>query len=111
MTAGDEWGGDPSVRAMRGVFARMESGQKTLLQRLGISPRDSRLRLCREDARDLFERAFSRLAPGRRQTEEDAAALYIHCIIKALKQHGLPIPAGAIREDDPLKRWVGEAIK
>jgi len=87
----------------------MESAQKTLLDRFGISPRDSRLRVCREDARDLFERAFSRLAPGRRQTEEDAGALYVHCLIEALKQHGLPVPA--IREDDPLERWVGEAMK
>jgi len=107
----DEWGRDPSVRAMRGVFARMESGQKTLLERLGISPRDSRLRACREDARDLFARAFSRFPAGRRQNEEDAAALYIHCLIEALKQHGLPIPARAIREDDALKRLVGEATK
>jgi hypothetical protein len=107
----DAWGRDPSVRAMRGMFARMESGQKTLLERLGISPRDSRLRGCREDARDLFEGAFSRFAAGLRQAEEDAAALYIHCLIEALKRHGLPIPAGAIREDDPLKRLAGEAIQ
>jgi len=111
MTAGNDWGLDPSVRAMRGLFSRMEAGQKELLQRLGISPHDSRLRACREDARDLFERVLSGSAAGRGQNEGDAVAFYIHCLIQALKQHGLPIPAGAVRENDPLKGLVREALK
>jgi hypothetical protein len=111
MTARDDWGRDPSVRAMRRLFVRMESGQKELLQRLEISPHDRRLRPCREDARDLFEQVISRSGAGRGQDEGDTAALYIHCLIRALKQHGLPFPVEAVREDDPLEGLIEEPVE
>ena len=112
MNNGNDWSSDPSVRAMRRLFARMESGQKELLQRLGISLYDGRLRVCREDARNLFERMLSGSSAGRGgQNEGDAAVLYIHCLIQALEQHGLLVPAGVVRENDPLKGVVREALK
>jgi len=111
MNNKNDWSSDPSVRAMRRLFARMESGQKELLQRLGISPYDGRLRACREDARELFERMLSGSSAGRGQNEGDTAAFYVHCLIQVLKQHGLPIPAGVVRENDPLKGVVREALK
>ncbi|MCD6305964.1 MAG: hypothetical protein J7M32_06705 [Deltaproteobacteria bacterium] len=109
MTANDEWGQDPSVKAMRRVFARMESAQKKLLQEIGISPTDPRLRACREYARDLFERAISRAETARLKNEEDAADLYIHFLAQSLKKHGLPVPGDRVREDRPVARPAGEA--
>jgi len=107
----DDWGCDPSVRATRRLFARMESRQKELLKQLKIPPYDTRLRLCREDARDLFERMLSLPAVrGRGRDEEDAAALYIHCLIRALKQHGLPVPAGSAPEDTTVEELFREAL-
>lgn len=102
MNKRDDWDHDPSVRAMRTLFARMDLAQGDLLRRLGISPYDGRLRACREDARYLFERVTSQPHKGSLQDEGDAAGLYIRCLIRALKQHGLPIPAGAVRDDDLL---------
>lgn len=112
MSGRDDWGRDPSIRAMRRLFARMESGQKELLQGLGISSHDSRLRPCREEARDLFERVLSRSAAGRGQTEEDAAGLYIHCLIRALNHHGVPVPTGAVSKDtNAFEDLIREAMK
>jgi hypothetical protein len=103
MTTTDEWGRDPSVMAMRSLFARMESEQRTLLQRLGIPPYDSRLRACREDARDRFETVFSGSAQGRPRDEKDAVSLYIRALIQALKERGLPVPAEALRENPRIR--------
>lgn len=95
MTTGDDWGRDPGVKAMRSLFAEMESGQNELLRHLGISSYDPRLRACRENARDLFERVLSRSAGDRGRGEGDAAALYIRCLIEVMKQCGFPVPAEA----------------
>ncbi len=111
MNNSNDWGSDPSVRAMRRLFGRMESGQKELLQRLEISPHDGRLRACREDARDLFERVLSRSAAGRGQNEGDAAALYTHCLIRALKQNGVPMPTMAVTEDNTFEKLFREAME
>ena len=51
ISNGDKWGEDPSVRAMRQVFQRMEVAQKELLGGLGISPFNPNLRGWRECAR------------------------------------------------------------
>lgn len=109
MTANDEWGRDPSVRAMRRVFARMESAQKALLQGLGASPYDPRLRACREDARDLFERAISRGETAHLKNEEAAVDLYIHFLVQSLKKRGLPVPERGVQEDHLIGRGSGEA--
>jgi hypothetical protein len=112
MTTRNDWDRDPSVRAMRGLFSRMEAGQDDLLKEVGISSHDSRLRPCREEARDFFERVLSlSAARGRGQSEVDAAALYIHCLIRALKQHGLPVPAGAFQKDSPIEELFRESMK
>ena len=64
MTVRDDWSSDPSVRAMRGLFSGMEAGQDDLLKEVGISSHDSRLRPCREEARDFFERVDNRNQNG-----------------------------------------------
>lgn len=112
MTERDDWGRDPSVRAMRGLFSRMEAGQDDLLQRLGISPYDSRLRPCREEARDLFERVFSlSAARGGEENERDAARLYVYCLVRALKHNGVPMPTMAVTEDNTFDELFRQAMK
>jgi hypothetical protein len=112
MTARDDWSRDPSVRAMRGLFSGMEAGQDDLLQRLGISPYDRRLRPCREEARDLFERVLSlSAARGRGQDQEDAARLYVYCLVRALKQNGVPMPTMAVTEDNTFEKLFREAME
>jgi len=97
---------------MRRLFAQMESDLKELLKQLEVSPHDIRLRPCREDAKDLFERMLSlSAANGRGQDDVDAATLYVHCLIRALKHHGLPVPDGTIQEDMRLDEQFREAKK
>jgi hypothetical protein len=50
MADRDEWGRDPAVQIMRGVFAATEQTQHELLGRLGIAPSDPRLRRWWEQA-------------------------------------------------------------
>ena len=100
------------MRAMRRLFAQMESDQKELFKQLEVSPYDIRLRPCREDAKDLFERMLSlSAAKGQGQDDVDAATLYVHCLVRALKHHGLPVPDKTIQEDPRLDEQFQEARK
>ena len=46
----DEWGRDPSIKAMRRVFRAMEKSLDDLLEQLDISPFDHRIRSWLEQA-------------------------------------------------------------
>jgi len=54
----DEWGRDPSVKAMRRVFKAMEKTLDDLLEQLDVSPFDFRIRGWLEQALANFERAW-----------------------------------------------------
>jgi hypothetical protein len=100
------------VRATRRLFAQMESDQKELLKQLEVSPYDIRLRPCRQDAKDLFERMLSLSgAKSRGKDDVDAATLYVHCLIRVLKHHGLPVPDKTIQEDTRLDEQFRETKK
>ena len=77
----DEWGRDPSVRAMRGIFKTMEDAVDDLLKQLNISPLDHRVRGWLEQALVNYERAW---VEARRQgvpmDEKMATAVYGHCL-------------------------------
>ena len=112
MGVNDDWGADPSVKKMRRLFSRMESAQKELLDKIGISPFDGRLRYCRDEARILFERTLSsEAARVRGIDEEESATLYILCLSSAFNRHGIKslveIPPG----DNHLKELIQEALK
>lgn len=93
MTEYDEWGKDPSVQRMRRVFSAMEEAQQSLLERLGVSPFDARLGSWRERARIAFDAAYARAArAGMNRGEEEAADLYIQCLMKILVAGGLEVP-------------------
>jgi len=80
----------------------MESQQKALLQHLGMSPYDPRLRSCRGDARALFERMAAHSTGEEGRKADDAVALYIRCFIQTLRQHGLRVPDEAVRQQAAL---------
>ena len=78
MVERDNWGSNPSVRAMRGLFSRMETAQNELIKRLRLFPFDRRLGYCREKARILFERAISsNRARAEGLDDEQSSSLYI----------------------------------
>ncbi len=112
MTFQDEWGHDPSVQMMRGVFAQMEVFQKDLLKRLKISPFDNRLRVGREGVRDLFERVWPLAArKGITRSEEDAAILYVYCLAKFLKQNEIEILPGVLPDNERISKFVDEEVE
>src|SRR4030042_6985299 len=88
----DKWGHDPSVQSMRRIFSYMEEVQQVLLRHLHISFFDPRLRRSREQALELFERAWPlAVRQGIIANEKDAAPLYIHCLAKAFSSAGIEV--------------------
>jgi hypothetical protein len=111
ISNGDEWGKDPSVRVMRQVFHRVEVAQEEVLTGLSISPFDPRLRGWREAALELFEQAWSKASRrGLFVGEEEAAALYVQCLLWILVKDGVTGAARIISEDERIKRLLEEVI-
>ncbi len=107
----DEWGRDPSVLRMREVFSRMEEIQRKLLEQAGVSFLDGRLRLVRDQARVLFERACSHSAAQDIHTGDDAmAGLYTYCLAWALGRSGIEISEKFLPDDERLKDLIREII-
>ena len=107
MPIRDDWDCDPSVRSMRKVFAHMEASQKELLRRLNISPFDRRFRRIREEARVLFEQAWTKaIEKGAVLSEEDIASLYIHCLSRELSLDGINIPRDALPNDEKIIHFL-----
>ncbi|MCB2225347.1 MAG: hypothetical protein KQH53_01625 [Desulfarculaceae bacterium] len=99
MNQADPFAADPSVRAMRAVFAALEAAEAELLGRSGLKAWDPRLRAWRQKARDAFEAAWpSALSQGLARQPEEAAALYLLCLGRLLTAGGLSLPEGALPE-------------
>ena len=105
----DEWGHDPAVQGTRRVFARMETLQRDLLERLNLSPLDERLRRYRELSRNLFEKAWP-LAQrkGLTQSEEDAASLYLHCFVTILNWEKIKVPEDVFSGEKKIAQFMSE---
>ena len=111
MVDPDNWGKNPSVQIMRGVFRRMEQAQGELLQRVCIEPLDARLRKWREDALQSFERAWIHAANrGTRLGEEKAAAIYIHCLARTMVSDGISVPLTVLPKDDDIEILLKEVL-
>jgi hypothetical protein len=107
--ATDEFGGDPSVQMMRRLFAAVEVAQQSLLNVLGISPFDSRLRQWRKMALHLFEQNWAAAARhSSRLTEKDAGDLYAHCLARAVETRGVVVPKGSLPANDLIMRLLEE---
>lgn len=85
----DEWGKDPQVRFLRRVFSHMEEAQKGLLDKIGISLFDERLKRIRDGALTIFERAWAMaLRKDMNLEEKDLVHLYIfplHMCLRDIK--------------------------
>ena len=108
----DEWGRDPSVKAMRSVFKAMEDALEGLLKQLDISPLDLRVRDWLEQALAKFERAWME---ARRQgipmDEKTAAAVYDHCLAKVIAAGGIKIPESRLAAEKVVEKLVCEVFK
>jgi len=111
-TAGlDDWGRDPSVRAMRRMFAAMEAAQKGFINHLGLSLFDDRLRRWRERALGAFEASWGRsAAAGLELSETEAGALYVHCLGKIMARDGVDVPAGVLPKSEKVAKIVREVF-
>jgi len=107
----DEWGRDPSVRAMRRVFAAMEAAQNDLIATLSIPPLDQRLRRWRERALAAFEASWARSARAAMDlSESEAGALYVHCLARIMSREGVEVPSEILPQSERIKRIVREVF-
>jgi len=110
-TGPDEWSRDPTVRAMRRVFAAMEKAQKEFINNLGLSPLDPRMRRWRERALAAFDASWARSArAGVELSESEAGALYVHCLGKAMTREGMDVPAEILPRSEKLARLLREVF-
>ena len=110
MSQEDAWGADPSVRALREVFAALEEASAGLLARLGVDSLDPRLRPWRERARVLFEAAWPRaMAQGLARRPREAGELYLLALGRALAESGFNLPAGELPARPELAGFIQEA--
>lgn len=108
----DDWEGDPAVRTMRRIFARMEEGQKALLSSMGIDPHDARLRGWRDKALSQYERCW-RIAAAKRLklSEERTAAVYLHCLAARMNSDGIHVDPSLLPDDREIESLVKEAAE
>jgi hypothetical protein len=109
-TIEDAWGHDPSVQSMRRVFTFMEEAQQELLLCLNISFFDRRLRRSREQALELFERAWHLAVRRGGMSEKDAAFLYVHCLARALRLAGIEVPEELLPRDEKVIRFLQKEL-
>ena len=103
MSIRDEWGHDPSVQMMRRVFAGMETAQEELFRRLALSLFDNRLRHSRDQARSVFEQAWTLGARrGVIVKEEDIVSLYLYCLGRVLDLSGIAISGEVLPADEKI---------
>ncbi|RPI99642.1 MAG: hypothetical protein EHM36_15730 [Deltaproteobacteria bacterium] len=108
---GDSWGIDPHVRYMRKVFSSMEKAQRELLDDLGITLLDERLRRFREIALALFEKAWPvAMQRGLTRDEGDAASLYVHCLSRALASRGIQVPNDKLPDRERIAPLIKEIL-
>ena len=112
MTTADEWGRDPSVQIMRRIFRHMEIAQRTLLANVNISPFDTRLRGWRKTALNLLERSWAQANHHNMVlNEEKIAAIYIHCLARAIGAEGIKISSDCLPHDEGIEMLVRETLQ
>ena len=100
----DDWGRNPEVRKMRRIFQEMESGQERLLESVGISPFDTRLRTWRDKARVLFERLWPVAAATHGNMNEGRMGLlYVHCLGRVMSDDGISVSETLLPEDREIE--------
>jgi len=108
----DEWGRDPSIKAMRRVFRAMEKSLDDLLEQLDISPFDHRIRSWLEQALAKYENAWgvaSRM--GVHMDEDMAPAVFARCLQKVISLDGIKIPVNMLPIEIDTERLISEVFK
>ncbi len=103
----DEWGRDPSVKAMRRIFKAMEKSLDDLLEQLNISPFDPRIRGWLEQALAKYERAWGEAS---RMDEKLAPAVYTHCLVKVIGSEGIKIPESLLAVEKQVERLISDLV-
>lgn len=107
----DEWGRDPSIKAMRRVFGAMEKSLDDLLEQLNISPFDHRIRSWLEQALAKYELAWGAASrKGVRMDEKMASAVYAHCLVKVIGAEGIEIPENQSTANKDIERELSSLI-
>ena len=110
MNQHDPFGADPSVRALRRVFAALEAAQADFLARAGIPSLEPGLRAWREGALRRFQAAWPRAAAqGLVSGPEQAARLYLLALGRAMAAAGRAAPAELLPSEPGLERLLEEA--
>jgi hypothetical protein len=96
---------------MRQVFHRVEIAQEELLAALSISSFNPKLRGWREAALEVFEQAWNKASKrGFFVGEEEAAALYVQCLLRILVKDGVAGAAKVLSENAKITRFLEEVL-
>jgi hypothetical protein len=112
MTEQDTFDHDPQVQRMRRVFAHIEEAQNILIEKIGMTRFDERLRRFREMALKLFEKTWGMaMQRGIVENEEDAAILYLYCLSYVLSTKGISMPSGVLPDHKEIQKFTKEVLK
>lgn len=112
MPFSDDWARDPHVRAMRPIFAAMETAQKSFLKNAGIDPWMQNLSFIRAQARNFFEKAWPQaLQAGKAREPKEASGLYILCLAHALLKAGIDPAAPLPPEAEAMQDFMQKVLK
>jgi hypothetical protein len=112
MTKQDAFARDPQVRYMRLVFAHIEKAHDLLLEKIGMTRYDERLRRFREMALKFFEKTWGMaMHRGIVEGEEDAAVLYLYCLSYVLSTRGITVPSDVLPEHEAIQKFAREVLK
>jgi hypothetical protein len=105
----DTWGRDPQVQYLRSLFTAIETAQRDLLERLGISLYDERLSRWRPATLKLFEKVWALSARRGASLDEKAIAeVYLHCLVTILGPQEMDIPWEGLPENKTIIHWIKE---
>lgn len=108
----DEWANDPQVRFLRRAFSHIEKAQNNLLEKIGVSSFDERLRRIRDGALNVFEKAWSlAVRRGMNLDEKDLESLYIYSLSYVLERHRIHVPGDILSYSERAKKIVDEATR
>lgn len=107
----DRWGRDPNVQVMRRVFARLETAQWKILDRLKISGQDMRLRHWRRETRALFDKAWAQAAGrGIPVSGERVTSLYLYCLVLRMAGDGVDVSDAVLPRDPEIEEIMREVM-
>jgi predicted trehalose synthase len=90
----------------------MEEAQGELLKRVCIEPLDTRLRKWRENTLQCFEQAWIHAAnKGIHLGEEKAAAIYVHCLARAIVSEGISVPFEVLPKDEDIQMLLKGVLR